>query len=76
MCDHRPGVLRVAERNATLAQGRKVSPGCNVLSIVDEPVAAALHYDAISSGWDEDHFRYDLGGGTFDMHGHQEISPR
>ncbi|GIF08387.1 Hsp70 family protein [Actinoplanes siamensis] len=59
-----PAYFGVAERNATRKAGEIA--GLNVLSIVDEPVAAALHYDAISSGGTKTIFVYDLGGGTFD----------
>ncbi|GLW30084.1 Hsp70 family protein [Actinoplanes regularis] len=59
-----PAYFGVAERNATRKAGEIA--GLNVLSIVDEPVAAALHYDAISAGGTKTIFVYDLGGGTFD----------
>ncbi|GAA2846287.1 molecular chaperone DnaK [Actinoplanes cyaneus] len=59
-----PAYFGVAERNATRRAGEIA--GLNVLSIVDEPVAAALHYDAINAGGTKTLFVYDLGGGTFD----------
>lgn len=59
-----PAYFGVAERNATRRAGEIA--GLNVLSIVDEPVAAALHYDAINTGGTKTLFVYDLGGGTFD----------
>jgi molecular chaperone DnaK len=59
-----PAYFGVAEREATRKAG--AIAGLNVLSIVDEPVAAALHYDAISAGGTKTLFVYDLGGGTFD----------
>jgi molecular chaperone DnaK len=59
-----PAYFGVAEREATRKAGSIA--GLNVLSIVDEPVAAALHYDAISAGGSKTLFVYDLGGGTFD----------
>jgi len=59
-----PAYFGVAERDATRKAG--AIAGLNVLSIVDEPVAAALHYDAVSSGQTRTLFVYDLGGGTFD----------
>ncbi len=59
-----PAYFGVAERDATRKAG--AIAGLNVLSIVDEPVAAALHYDAVSSGGTRTLFVYDLGGGTFD----------
>ncbi|BEL04075.1 Hsp70 family protein [Actinoplanes sichuanensis] len=59
-----PAYFGVAERDATRKAG--AIAGLNVLSIVDEPVAAALHYDAVSGGGTRTLFVYDLGGGTFD----------
>jgi molecular chaperone DnaK (HSP70) len=40
--------------------------GLNVLNIVPEPVAAALHYEATGTGEDCTILVFDLGGGTFD----------
>ena len=59
-----PAYFGLSEREATRKAG--TIAGLNVLSIVDEPVAAALHYDAISDGGTKTLFVYDLGGGTFD----------
>ncbi|AEV89081.1 molecular chaperone Hsp70 [Actinoplanes sp. SE50] len=59
-----PAYFGVAERDATRKAGEIA--GLNVLSMVDEPVAAALHYDAINTGGTKTLFVYDLGGGTFD----------
>lgn len=60
-----PAYFGVTEREATRKAG--TIAGLNVMSIVDEPVAAALHYDAVSAdGGTKTLFVYDLGGGTFD----------
>jgi molecular chaperone DnaK len=60
-----PAYFGLAEREATRKAGEIA--GLNVLNLVEEPVAAALHYDVTSVGGG---FRnilvYDLGGGTFD----------
>jgi molecular chaperone DnaK len=59
-----PAYFGVRAREATRAAGEIA--GLNVLNIVPEPVAAALHYEAINSGSDRTILVYDLGGGTFD----------
>ena len=69
-----PAYFGVAERQATLVAGELA--GLNVLGVVPEPVAAALHYGALGEGsgigtvpqppLDETILVYDLGGGTFD----------
>ena len=59
-----PAYFGVAEREATRNAGRVA--GLNVLNIVPEPVAAALHYQAVGSGVDRTIMVFDLGGGTFD----------
>jgi molecular chaperone DnaK (HSP70) len=59
-----PAYFGVKEREATRNAGKIA--GLNVLNIVPEPVAAALHYEAISAGSDRTILVYDLGGGTFD----------
>jgi molecular chaperone DnaK len=59
-----PAYFGVAEREATRNAGRIA--GLNVLNLVPEPVAAALHYDTMSAGADQTILVYDLGGGTFD----------
>jgi molecular chaperone DnaK len=61
-----PAYFGVAEREATRRAGQIA--GLNVLDVMAEPVAAALHYQAVkSSGPGIRHILvYDLGGGTFD----------
>ena len=59
-----PAYFGVAEREATKQAGRIA--GLNVLQVVPEPVAAALHYEALSGGRDRTILMFDLGGGTFD----------
>jgi molecular chaperone DnaK (HSP70) len=69
-----PAYFGAAEREATRNAGRIA--GLNVLRVVEEPVAAALHYDAVTTGADRTILVFDLGGGTFDttvisLHGNQ-----
>nr|WP_062331957.1 Hsp70 family protein [Herbidospora sakaeratensis] len=59
-----PAHFGVAEREATRNAGKIA--GLNVLNLVPEPVAAALHYEAITGAGNRTIFVYDLGGGTFD----------
>jgi len=59
-----PAYFGVAEREATRNAGKIA--GLNVLNLVPEPVAAALHYEAMSAGPDRTILVFDLGGGTFD----------
>jgi molecular chaperone DnaK (HSP70) len=59
-----PAYFGAAEREATRNAGRIA--GLNVLRVVEEPVAAALHYDAVTTGADRTILVFDLGGGTFD----------
>jgi molecular chaperone DnaK (HSP70) len=62
-----PAYFGVAEREATRRAGQIA--GLNVLDVLAEPVAAALHYQAAASaaGTGVRHILvYDLGGGTFD----------
>lgn len=60
-----PAGFGIAEREATRRAG--TIAGLNVLDVLDEPVAAALHYQATSTGTDVRHLLVcDLGGGTFD----------
>ena len=56
----------MAEREATRRAGQLA--GLNVLDLLAEPVAAALHYQAVTgAGRGGRHILvYDLGGGTFD----------
>ncbi|ONH24752.1 Hsp70 family protein [Pseudofrankia asymbiotica] len=60
-----PAYFGIAEREATKNAG--TIAGLNVLNVVPEPVAAALHYEVVSGGGDSTVLVYDLGGGTFDM---------
>jgi molecular chaperone DnaK len=62
-----PAYFGVAEREATRRAGQIA--GLNVLDVLAEPVAAALHYQAAANaaGTGVRHILvYDLGGGTFD----------
>jgi molecular chaperone DnaK (HSP70) len=61
-----PANFGVAEREATRRAGQFAE--LNVLDLLAEPVAAALHYQAVTgAGAGERHILvYDLGGGTFD----------
>ena len=59
-----PAYFGVAEREATRNAGKIA--GLNVLNVVAEPVAAALHYETMSAGTDRTILVFDLGGGTFD----------
>jgi len=58
-----PAYFGTAEREATAQAGRIA--GLDVLELLDEPVAAAVHYGLTSPG-DRSILVYDLGGGTFD----------
>lgn len=59
-----PAYFGVREREATRNAGKIA--GLNVLNLVPEPVAAALHYETLSAGSNQTILVYDLGGGTFD----------
>ena len=61
-----PAYFGVAEQEATRRAGKLA--GLVVLDVLAEPVAAALHYRAVtrSSGGLRHILVYDLGGGTFD----------
>jgi molecular chaperone DnaK len=59
-----PAYFGLAEREATRNAGRIA--GLNVLNVISEPVAAALHYEAMGPGQDRTILVFDLGGGTFD----------
>jgi molecular chaperone DnaK len=59
-----PAYFGVAQREATRNAGRIA--GLNVMDVVPEPVAAALHYEAMGKGEDRTILVFDLGGGTFD----------
>ncbi|GAA0524287.1 Hsp70 family protein [Saccharopolyspora thermophila] len=59
-----PAYFGMLERSATKNAGRIA--GLDVIGIVPEPVAAALHYEATTDAEDKTILVYDLGGGTFD----------
>ncbi|MEU4829440.1 Hsp70 family protein [Streptosporangium sp. NPDC023615] len=59
-----PAYFGVAEREATRNAGEIA--GLNVLNLIPEPVAAALHYETLSAEGSSTILVYDLGGGTFD----------
>jgi molecular chaperone DnaK len=59
-----PAYFGMLERDATKNAGRIA--GLDVIGIVPEPVAAALHYDVVSDAAGKTILVYDLGGGTFD----------
>jgi molecular chaperone DnaK (HSP70) len=59
-----PAYFGLAEREATRRAGEIA--GLEVLNVVPEPVAAALHYEALGGGEGRTILVYDLGGGTFD----------
>ena len=60
-----PAYFGLLEREATRKAGQIA--GLNVLDVLAEPVAAALHYQALGEEHEVRHILvYDLGGGTFD----------
>ena len=61
-----PAYFGIAEREATRRAGELA--GLEVLDVLDEPVAAAVHYQAthVPAGEPKHALVYDLGGGTFD----------
>ena len=63
-----PAYFGIAEREATRRAGQLA--GLNVLDVLAEPVAAAMHYRSLADGPEISGMRrilvYDLGGGTFD----------
>lgn len=59
-----PAYFGLAQKEATRKAGEIA--GLNVLNIVPEPIAAALHYEATGTGEDRTILVFDLGGGTFD----------
>jgi molecular chaperone DnaK len=59
-----PAYFGVAEREATRRAGDLA--GLNVLNVIQEPIAAALHYEAELAARDQNILVFDLGGGTFD----------
>lgn len=60
-----PAYFGEAERTATKQAGEIA--GLNVLSIIEEPTAAAICYGVTTSSEDKNVMIYDLGGGTFDI---------
>ena len=60
-----PAYFGTLERDATRQAGEIA--GLNVVGIVPEPVAAALHYGITGSAEGRILLVYDLGGGTFDI---------
>ncbi|MBR2873272.1 MAG: Hsp70 family protein, partial [Lentisphaeria bacterium] len=61
-----PAYFDAVRRQATIDAGKIA--GLNVLRIIDEPVAAVLHYGLNNeSGENKTAIVYDLGGGTFDV---------
>lgn len=59
-----PAYFGMQERKATKQAGEIA--GLDVLGIVPEPVAAAVHYELTSAADGKTVLVYDLGGGTFD----------
>lgn len=60
-----PAYFTHKEREATIEAGRKA--GINVLSIINEPTAAAFAYGLNEKQDEQTILIYDLGGGTFDV---------
>ncbi len=60
-----PAYFGTAEREATKAAGEMA--GLNVLSIINEPTAAAICYGVVKGEVNKTIMVYDLGGGTFDV---------
>ena len=60
-----PAYFGLLEKDATRQAGEIA--GLNVIGIVPEPVAAALHYGITGSADGTIFLVYDLGGGTFDI---------
>ena len=60
-----PAYFGLLEKDATRQAGEIA--GLNVIGIVPEPVAAALHYGMSGSADGTTFLVYDLGGGTFDI---------
>jgi molecular chaperone DnaK (HSP70) len=59
-----PAYFGVAEREATRRAGELA--GLTVLNVIQEPIAAALHYEATLAAQEQNILVFDLGGGTFD----------
>ena len=60
-----PAYFNDSERTATIHAGQLA--GLNVLSIINEPTAAALSYGLDKLDSNQTVFVFDLGGGTFDV---------
>lgn len=60
-----PAYFTHKEREATIEAGKRA--GLNVLSIVNEPTAAAIAYGLNGKDEEQTVLIYDLGGGTFDV---------
>ena len=60
-----PAYFNAAQRSATADAG--VLAGFNVLSIINEPTAAAISFGLERLGTDRNILVFDLGGGTFDV---------
>ncbi|PLS26066.1 Hsp70 family protein [Bifidobacterium parmae] len=60
-----PAYFGDTERTATKQAGEMA--GLNVLSIIEEPTAAAICYGVTKADSDRNVLIYDLGGGTFDI---------
>lgn len=60
-----PAYFGEAERTATKQAGEMA--GLNVLSIIEEPTAAAICYGVTKADSNKNVLIYDLGGGTFDI---------
>ncbi|HXT45976.1 MAG TPA: Hsp70 family protein [Pseudonocardiaceae bacterium] len=59
-----PAYFGARQKEATYQAG--LIAGLDVVGILPEPVAAAVHYDLTKGGADQTVLVYDLGGGTFD----------
>jgi molecular chaperone DnaK len=59
-----PAYFGARQKEATHKAG--LIAGLDVVGILPEPVAAAVHYDLTRDGTDKTVLVYDLGGGTFD----------
>jgi molecular chaperone DnaK len=59
-----PAYFGARQKEATRKAG--LIAGLEVVGILPEPVAAAVHYDLVGDGADKTVLVYDLGGGTFD----------
>jgi molecular chaperone DnaK len=60
-----PAYFNSSQRGATAEAGQLA--GLNVLSIINEPTAAAISYGLEKFGVDRNFLVFDLGGGTFDV---------